>query len=110
MRTSEGSLAGPITLANIHNIYADIGFFGCGGISLQAGITNHYVEEVEVSKKMMTHCRTTVVLADHTKFKKNAMYKTANINNIDVLITDASIDQKTASQFRAETTSLILAH
>lgn len=48
---------------------------------------------------MMTHCRTTVVLADHTKFKKNAMYKTANINNIDVLITDASIDQKRLASF-----------
>ncbi|USJ86181.1 DeoR/GlpR family DNA-binding transcription regulator [Lactiplantibacillus pentosus] len=110
MRTSEGSLSGPITLANLHNIYADIGFFGCGGISLQAGITNHYVEEVEVSKKMMTHCRTTVVLADSTKFKKNAMYKTASISNVDVLITDSNIDKKIANQFRTESTSVIISH
>ncbi|BBM21864.1 transcription regulator [Lactiplantibacillus plantarum] len=77
---------------------------------MQAGITNHYVEEVEVSKKMMTHCRTTVVLADSTKFKKNAMYKTASISNVDVLITDSNIDKKIANQFRTESTSVIISH
>ncbi|VDG22608.1 DeoR/GlpR family DNA-binding transcription regulator [Lactiplantibacillus mudanjiangensis] len=107
MRTSEGSLSGPITLGNIHNIYADIGFFGCGGVSIQAGVTNHYVEEVEVSKKMMTHCRTTVVLADHTKFKKNALYKTTNVSNIDVLVSDSAIDPEVASELKQAAVSLI---
>ncbi|MFC6181359.1 DeoR/GlpR family DNA-binding transcription regulator [Lactiplantibacillus daowaiensis] len=107
MRTSEGSLSGPITLSNIHNIYADIGFFGCGGVNLQAGITNHYIEEVEVSKKMMAHCRMKVVLADHTKFEKNALYKTASVDDIDVIITDDQLDQRIAKQIRLTDISLI---
>lgn len=109
MRTSEGSLSGPITLGNIHNIYADIGFFGCGGVSLQAGITNHYVEEVEVSKKMMTHCRTKVVLADHTKFKKNAMYKTTSVSTIDVLVSDKKVEPQIANQLKSASVSLLVA-
>ncbi|MFC6165008.1 DeoR/GlpR family DNA-binding transcription regulator [Lactiplantibacillus dongliensis] len=107
MRTSEGSLSGPVTLDNIHNIYADIGFFGCGGVSIQAGITNHYVEEVEVSKKMMTHCRTKVVLADHTKFKKNALYKTTSVENVDVLISDTKLEPELISELKAASVSLI---
>ncbi|CAM3194492.1 DeoR/GlpR family DNA-binding transcription regulator [Lactiplantibacillus plajomi] len=109
MRTSEGSLSGPITLDNIHNIYADIGFFGCGGVSFEAGITNHYVEEVEVSKKMMTHCRTKVVLADHTKFKKNAMYKTAGVNAIDVLISDCQVESKMESDLKSASVPVLVA-
>jgi DeoR family transcriptional regulator, glycerol-3-phosphate regulon repressor len=107
MRTSEGSLSGPITLDNINNIYADIGFFGCGGVNLQAGITNHYIEEVEVSKKMMSHCRMKVILADHTKFEKNALYKTTDVNDIDVIITDEQLDNHLAKQIRLADISLI---
>ncbi|WP_440311255.1 DeoR/GlpR family DNA-binding transcription regulator [Lactiplantibacillus plantarum subsp. plantarum] len=107
MRTSEGSLSGPITLANINNIYADIGFFGCGGVNLQVGITNHYIEEVEVSKKMMSHCRMKVILADHTKFEKNALYKTADVNDVDVIITDEQLDTQIAKQIRLADISLI---
>jgi len=107
MRTSEGSLSGPITLDNINNLYADIGFFGCGGIDLQAGITNHYIEEVEVSKKMMSHCRMNVVLADHTKFEKNALYKTADIKDTDVIITDNQLNNQLVKQLRLADVSLI---
>lgn len=107
MRTSEGSLSGPITLDNIDNLYADIGFFGCGGVDLQAGITNHYIEEVEVSKKMMSHCRMKVILADHTKFEKNALYKTTDISNVDAIITDEQLDSRLAKQIRLADISLI---
>jgi DeoR family glycerol-3-phosphate regulon repressor len=69
LRQSEGAVSGPLTINNISNIYCDIGFFGVGGITLKTGITNHYIAQVDVSKKMMDHCRIKIVLADHTKFE-----------------------------------------
>lgn len=107
VRGDEGSVSGPLTLDNIDNIYADVGFFGSGGINLTAGITNHYFGEVEVSKRMMAHCRIKVVLADHTKFEKTALYKTAAIEDIDVVITDNSINPKIAKNMRLADVSFI---
>lgn len=107
LRPSEGSVSGPLTLANITNIYCDVGFFGCGGINLSAGVTNHYVNEVEVSKKMMEHCRIKVVLADHSKFERTALYKTADVQDIDVIITDSEISNKVTKEMRLANVSFI---
>lgn len=107
MRTSEGSISGPMTLQNIDELYADIGFFGCGGVSKEAGITNHYIEEVEVSKKMMQHCKTKVFLADHTKFGKKALYKSTDLNNLDFLISDSKISPKIVNSYTNRGISII---
>ncbi|KRK33315.1 DeoR/GlpR family DNA-binding transcription regulator [Loigolactobacillus bifermentans] len=106
-RQSEGSVSGPLTLNNISSIYCDVGFFGCGGVDLNAGITNHYFGEVEVSKKMMEHCKVKIVLADHSKFKKNALYKTSDISNVDVIISDCHIDDDIANRIRLADTTVI---
>lgn len=107
VRGDEGSVSGPLTLDNINNIYADVGFFGSGGVNLTAGVTNHYFGEVEVSKQMMAHCRIKIVLADHTKFEKTALYRTANINDIDVVITDDAINPQIAKDMRLADVSFI---
>ncbi|MEE5988147.1 DeoR/GlpR family DNA-binding transcription regulator [Ligilactobacillus equi] len=88
LRPEEGSFSGPLTLNNIDSLYCDLGFFGCGGISLNAGLTNHYFSEVEVSKKMMQHSRQKIVLAPHDKFSKEALYVTAPLSEISHIITD----------------------
>lgn len=88
LRSEEGSLSGPLTLTNIDNLYCNVGFFGCSGLSIQSGITNHYFSEVEVSKKMLSHSMNKVLLADHDKFNQIALYKTADVSELDVIITD----------------------
>ncbi|HCX39779.1 MAG TPA: D-beta-hydroxybutyrate dehydrogenase [Lactobacillus acetotolerans] len=88
LRTSENSLSGPVALESIDNIYCDIGFFGCGGLDVKAGLTNHYLMEIEVSRKMMTHCERNIVLADHSKFNKKALYQTTTLDKLDNIITD----------------------
>ncbi|WP_424321255.1 DeoR/GlpR family DNA-binding transcription regulator [Lacticaseibacillus chiayiensis] len=100
LRQSEGAVSGPLTINNISNIYCDIGFFGVGGITLETGITNHYIAQVDVSRNMMEHCRIKVVLADHTKFELTALYKTTDVANVDIVITDHLIDEKIARQMR----------
>lgn len=107
MRTSEGSISGPMTLQNIGKLYADIGFFGCGGVSKEAGVTNHYIEEVEVSKRMMAHCKTRILLADHTKFGKKALYKSTDLKDLDFLISDSNIPQKELNNYTNRGVSII---
>lgn len=90
-RYEEGSVSGPLTLSNIENIYCDLGFFGCGAISPETGLTNYYFSEVEVSKRMMAHCHTTAVVADQSKFGKTGVYKTADLSAYDVLVSDMTV-------------------
>lgn len=109
LRQSEGSLSGPLTFTSVDNIYCDIGFFGCGGIDPSFGVTNHYFDEVEVSKRMMHHCKTVVLVADHSKFEFTALYKTASLQNLDIIITDQGIKKATIDPFYSEKVKVILA-
>lgn len=107
LRVSEGSVFGPLTLSNIDKIFCDIGIFGCGGISIRDGLSNHYFQQIEVSQKMMKHCSYKMVLADHTKFNKNAFYKLADITDVDVIITDSKIDSALVDGIKKTGTELI---
>lgn len=106
LRKSEGSFSGPITLNAINGIFCNIGFFGSGGVDGDAGITNHYQNEIEVSKKMMEHCKVKTVLADHTKFGEVALYRTAGLDEIDKIITDTGFSDSQRRQLEASGASL----
>lgn len=100
LRRIEGSLSGPLTLANIDGIFCDIGFFGSGGVSVDRGVTNHYFSEIEVDKKMMQHCRMKVLLADHSKFTKMNPFRTASIEDYDIILSDRGLDDATISSMQ----------
>lgn len=91
VRIGEGSVSGPLTLENAQKIYADIGFFGSGGINIQSEITNPFIEEIETSKMMLKHCTLKAIVADHSKFGKNSLYKMFGLHDVDVVITDNKI-------------------
>ena len=95
LRRIEGSLSGPLTLANIDGVFCDIGFFGSGGVSISSGVTNHYFSEIEVDKKMMQHCRKKVLLAHHSKFTKMNPFRTASISDYDVFLSDKGLSSAT---------------
>lgn len=74
MRTSEGSLSGPITLDNIDNLYADIGFLAVVALICKQALPTTTSKKLKF-QKMMSHCRMKVILADHTKFEKTHFIK-----------------------------------
>lgn len=90
-RPNEASLYGQFAETNIQDIFVTIGFFGCSGIDRRAAITNPHLGEVQISKKMMSHSQTVILLADHTKFGNVAINRIAEMEQVDVLITDESL-------------------
>ncbi|ELB05488.1 MULTISPECIES: DeoR/GlpR family DNA-binding transcription regulator [Enterococcus] len=101
VRYNETSLSGPFALNNIKDINVTLGYFGCSGIDMKVGVTSHNIDENLVSKEMIHHSQTTIVLADDTKFGNVAFNKTADLADIDIIITDQKreLDE---SQFIAE--------
>ncbi|WP_379946803.1 DeoR/GlpR family DNA-binding transcription regulator [Enterococcus devriesei] len=88
VRNNEASLFGQFAMNNICDIFITIGFFGGSGIDSKAGITSHHMGEVLVSKQMINQSQTTIFLADQSKFGNIAFNRTANFDDIDILITD----------------------
>ncbi|MBO1305997.1 DeoR/GlpR transcriptional regulator [Enterococcus sp. 669A] len=107
VRNNESSLYGPFASNNIKEIYVSIGFFGCSGIDAERGITSHHTGENLVSKEMIEHSQTTIVLADHSKFGTVALNRTATIDQLDIVITDRARNKDELQQFTQHGVELI---
>lgn len=107
VRKNEDSLFGSFGLNNAKEIFVDIGFFGCAGIDLKSGVTNYHMGEIEISKMMVAHSRSVILLADATKFGKSALYKTAELADLDIVITTKFKDKKVEQDFKKEDLEIV---
>ncbi len=86
------SIVGPQTVDEVKKYNADIVFIATSGISLQKGFTSSNIYETDVKKAMVTAGQKVVVVADHSKFKKQGLKTFAMFEDIDVLITSELVD------------------
>lgn len=90
LRRNERSLFGPLAERALESFYMDAGFFGCAGIHPVAGMTNHHPLEAAASRLAMAHCASVAVVADADKLDTIATNKVADLDQIDLLITDSA--------------------
>ena len=64
------------------------------GIDLDFGITTTEMREATLNQKMMTAAQKTIVLADSSKFGRRGFAKIADMDAVDIIITDAGISPK----------------
>ena len=98
LRRNENSLCGHLANCNAQEIFIDLGFFSCAGLDAQTGLSNYYAEEIELSKLMMKRAKSVILLADSSKFGKSALYKSAKLDDIDILICDKMDDAALADR------------
>ena len=83
------SCVGPISENLLKNFYVDKAFIGVGGVSLQNGLTGYDVNEANLSKKIMENSKEVIIVADHSKIGVRNFYKIADIENVNVIVSDA---------------------
>ena len=87
------ALIGLMTCQTIASFNFDIGFFGCNGVDIEAGLTTPDYEEAAVKKTAMEHSKKVYVLADHSKFGVKAGVKFHDFIPSEI-ITDEILDQR----------------
>ena len=83
-------------------------FLGVDGIDLGYGITTTDIREAELNRVMMHTAQKTIVLADSSKFRRRGFSKIADIEEIDMIITDAGIPDLIASRIEELGIELII--
>ena len=74
-------------------------FLGVDGIDIDFGITTTDIREADLNKVMMHSAQKTIVLADSSKFRRRGFSKIANMDEIDLIITDSGISDKIVAGF-----------
>ena len=90
------------TLRELHEIRADVAFVGTNAFSLPYGLSTPDAAEAAVKAAMIESARFTVLLADHTKFGHESVFRYADLNAIDVLITDVGLSTTEARALESE--------
>jgi len=79
----------------VKSISADLAIMGIRGIS-ENGLSDNNAMVVESLRAMMKAAQRVIIVADHTKFGRNAMIRVAGFNEIHQIISDRDLE----SQYR----------
>ena len=75
-------------LRNLHDVQADVAFVGANAFTVEHGLSTPDSSEAALKGAMVESARLTVLMADHTKFGRDAVFKYADLQAVDILITD----------------------
>ncbi|GFZ33104.1 hypothetical protein CSC2_36300 [Clostridium zeae] len=93
LRRKSMSFVGHLAGNTIENIHADIAFMGCDGFHSKGPCSRSY-RELEVKQKIIENSKKVILTADSSKFSIDGLYRFADFNQIDQLITDSSIKEE----------------
>ena len=108
LRHSSNSVVGKYAEQMLQNFCCSQLFLGVDGIDLEFGLTTTDVREADLNKEMMRTAQKTIVLADSSKFRRRGFSKIANIEDVDMIITDSAIPEAIAHRIREMGVELIV--
>jgi DeoR family transcriptional regulator, fructose operon transcriptional repressor len=105
------------TLANVDDwalrqlvdLKVDVGFIGTNGLTVGRGLSTPDPAEAAVKRAMCLAARQVIVLADHTKVGEEDAVRFAPIDEVDVLVTDAGLQQGDQETLQDAGVELVLA-
>ncbi|MFJ7977819.1 DeoR/GlpR family DNA-binding transcription regulator [Peribacillus sp. JNUCC 23] len=88
VKRGSNSLEGNLGISILSQIHIDAMFTSANGFSIDSGLTDFSVYEVELKKAMVNASNKVIALLDHTKMNKNSIASFASIDQLDLIITN----------------------
>ena len=93
-RPERMDMIGPLAEAAIAQLGGFKAFTGADDISRSAGISGADVATVTFAKIVLKQAETVIFVGDRTKFDKPALYKIADLDALDYIVTDRPLNEK----------------
>jgi DeoR family fructose operon transcriptional repressor len=88
VRGITSAAVGASTIEQLDRLRPDIAFIGTNGVSAGFGLSTPEEREAAVKAAMIRRSRRTVVLADSSKLDEEALYRFAELRDLDTLVSD----------------------
>ena len=98
VRSSSSSVIGPIGEKMLSEFTFTKLFLGVDGIDLEYGLTTTNAMEASLNKAMIKAAQKIIVLADSSKFGRKGFGRICGLEDVDQIITDKGLDQKTKTR------------
>ncbi len=77
--------------------HADKLFIGCNGIIVEEGFYTSDLNISHIEAKMVERADTVILVTDSSKFGKKSFVRCAEIEKVDIVITDGNVDPDSVS-------------
>lgn len=108
VRARDNGITGDSAIQFIHRFKADIGIIGISGIDPDGTLLDYDFMEVNVARAIMENAGKVILVADHSKFRRNAMVKLGNLSEIHTLVTDQVPPDSITALMKEEGVKLVL--
>jgi DeoR family transcriptional regulator, fructose operon transcriptional repressor len=88
VRSGDLALSNAQAVSFFADIHADVAFVGSGGVDLDAGLTDFYLDEISTRRTIIRNATKSYVLADIDKLGRIAPYRVCSLNDITAVITN----------------------
>jgi DeoR/GlpR family transcriptional regulator of sugar metabolism len=109
VRSDTYDAVGDMAVANLRDLHVDRTFLTISSISVRGGLTYPRLEEVGVKRAMIDAASEVILLADSSKFGREALVHVAPINVLSRVITTPGVDPDTIRQFEEQGIEFIIA-
>lgn len=99
LRPLSRAIVGPMTLLLLEQLFVDRAFMGTFGLSFDDGLTTTDPAEAFTKARALTRAREVVLLVDASKFRTRSFAHAGRLEDIDVVITDATPDEEAEIAF-----------
>ncbi|MEO3416055.1 DeoR/GlpR family DNA-binding transcription regulator [Roseovarius sp. CAU 1744] len=109
LRRSDGGLVGNLAEATIRQFKFDLAVIGCSALDKDGDLLDFDIQEVGVTQAILKFSRKTFLVADHTKFSRNAPARIASLSKLDAFFTDKKLPRELEELCSAWATEVVLA-
>lgn len=103
VRRNYRSLVGMLAEDSLRQVHADIAFLGTSGIRRRdLAVMDTTMAEAPIKRGMINGARRRVLLADAAKFSMEGTVRVCDINDLDLVVTDAARDEPVLARLTTE--------
>lgn len=109
VRADELNMTGSSAQENYRRLRVDTAFIGVGGVDLAAGLTDYNLEDAELKRVLVDSARRVIVLADSSKLGHETFAHVADLNQVDMMVTDETADATVVEGLRETGLEVVVA-
>ncbi|HET7397144.1 MAG TPA: DeoR/GlpR family DNA-binding transcription regulator [Intrasporangium sp.] len=94
VRTPSDALVGPVAVSSLRSLHVDQLFLGAHGVDDRAGLTTPNLVEAETNRALIASARRVCVLADASKWGRIGLSTFADLQDIDLFVTDEGLSER----------------
>jgi DeoR/GlpR family transcriptional regulator of sugar metabolism len=108
-RLTSNVTVGPVAFPGTEGISADVAVIGVGGVSAKAGLSTTNLQEAHMMAQMIESAQRTMIVADSSKFGRNAFAHIARLEAAATLITDGKPDAELSEALASAGVDVVIA-